>query len=758
MELVRALQQQGGEPGGGPDDPLDNEEQLTEQLDTLPSLCRFQLQQASSYVLSLFEPCAKLYSQLLSLPTERARDADVAARLSQCEGELAWLVYIIGTVLGSHLTPSSNSEAQQLVDAELTCIVLQLLSLLDAPANVQLRREVRSNQHLELALLFFMQQFRKVYVGDQATAVSKIYAVLQERLNLSDHLAVLAVLMNKIIANLKRRSDCLDITEKTLTLLADLAGGYSSGKLLLKLESVHLVLANHTSAEFPFLDVAANSRLRTTFYCTLCKLLFSDDQAGPFKAFMKPFTELMTQLREQSSPEQFSSPQAPRWSARPWLPLGHASRPRLALASAHASPSPRPTPRPRLGHVSQVCVALVGALRDLRGIVAACSSRRTYTLFFEWIYPAFTPVFQRAAMTYYAMPEVTTPLLKLYAELVYNKAQRLTFDSSSPNGILLFRDASAIVVAYGSRILDHQLPAGADPYAQRLKGICLCMVLLTRALSGNYVNFGVFALYGDRALSDCLEAASAPNTRYRHRHHHHRSPPALPPHPPHPPRRHPSRRHPLRRHPSRRRGQVIIKLCLSLPTEQILSYTKVCKAYFTLMELLMRNHTATLVELDTPVLQHICSSLQAGLKSHEVAISSQCAAALEHLAAFHFAAATDDRDSSVKAALAAHLSREPELFSSQLAVLLNMIVFEDCANQWSLSRPLLALILSNPSYFASWKASIVQQQAASPERQQKLTAAFERLMADVQNSLEAKNRDRFTQNLTVFRHDAKSLF
>ena len=96
--------------------------------------------------------------------------------------------------------------------------------------------------------------------------------------------------------------DCLDITEKTLTLLADLAGGYSSGKLLLKLEAVHLVLANHTSAEFPFLDVAANSRLRTTFYCTLCKLLFSDDQAGPFKAFMKPFTELMTQLREQSSP------------------------------------------------------------------------------------------------------------------------------------------------------------------------------------------------------------------------------------------------------------------------------------------------------------------------------------------------------------------------------------------------------------------------------------------------------------------------
>jgi exportin-7 len=70
---------------------------------------------------------------------------------------------------------------------------------------------------------------------------------------------------------------------------------------------------------------------------------------------------------------------------------------------------------------------------------------------------------------------VTTPLLKLYAELVYNKAQRLTFDSSSPNGILLFRDASAILVAYGSRILDHQPQPGTDVYAHRLK-VCMARV------------------------------------------------------------------------------------------------------------------------------------------------------------------------------------------------------------------------------------------------------------------------------------------
>jgi exportin-7 len=32
-------------------------------------------------------------------------------------------------------------------------------------------------------------------------------------------------------------------------------------------------------------------------------------------------------------------------------------------------------------------------------------------------------------------------------------------------------------------------------------------MILTHSLAGNYVNFGVFDLYGDRALSDALDVA-----------------------------------------------------------------------------------------------------------------------------------------------------------------------------------------------------------------------------------------------------------
>ena len=97
------------------------------------------------------------------------------------------------------------------------------------------------------------------------------------------------------------------------------------------------------------------------------------------------------------------------------------------------------------------------------------------------------------------MPDVTTALLKFVAEFAMNKTQRLTFDASSPNGILLFREVSRVLKTYGNRILGMPAP-GADPYGQRYKGIWVCLSILTRALGGNYVNFGVFELYGDPAL------------------------------------------------------------------------------------------------------------------------------------------------------------------------------------------------------------------------------------------------------------------
>jgi exportin-7 len=44
--------------------------------------------------------------------------------------------------------------------------------------------------------------------------------------------------------------------------LQDLAAGYMSGKLLMKLDCVNILLAHHTSQYYAFLDHVANTRNR----------------------------------------------------------------------------------------------------------------------------------------------------------------------------------------------------------------------------------------------------------------------------------------------------------------------------------------------------------------------------------------------------------------------------------------------------------------------------------------------------------------
>lgn len=55
----------------------------------------------------------------------------------------------------------------------------------------------------------------------------------------------------------------------------------------------------------------------------------------------------------------------------------------------------------------------------------------------------------------------------------------------------------------GSRVLGVEVPK-EQTYPLKLKGISVCFSMLKAALCGNYVNFGVFRLYGDEALDNAL--------------------------------------------------------------------------------------------------------------------------------------------------------------------------------------------------------------------------------------------------------------
>lgn len=74
-------------------------------------------------------------------------------------------------------------------------------------------------------------------------------------------------------------------------------------------------------------------------------------------------------------------------------------------------------------------------------------------------------------------PQVTTPILKLFAELVQNRSQRLQFDISSPNGILLFREASKVICTYGMCIFLEEIVLHQKKSIQNISSIYLIQVI-----------------------------------------------------------------------------------------------------------------------------------------------------------------------------------------------------------------------------------------------------------------------------------------
>ncbi|NWH17641.1 RBP17 protein, partial [Grus americana] len=151
--------------------------------------------------------------------------------------------------------------------------VFQLISLMDA----QLPQS--SNEKVELAILWFLDQFRKTYVGDQLQHTSKVYARMSEVLGITDDNHVLETFMTKIVTNLKYRGRCEPVISRTLQFLNDLSVGYPF--ILVKIEAVKFMLQNHTSKHFPFLGVSDNYslsdlRCRTVFYTALTRLLMVD--------------------------------------------------------------------------------------------------------------------------------------------------------------------------------------------------------------------------------------------------------------------------------------------------------------------------------------------------------------------------------------------------------------------------------------------------------------------------------------------------
>ncbi|KAJ6659198.1 hypothetical protein lerEdw1_019243, partial [Lerista edwardsae] len=560
-----------------------------------------------------------------------------------------------------------------------------------------------------------------------------VYARMSEVLGIADDNQVLETFMAKIVTNLKYWGQCEPVISRTLQFLNDLSVGYPFNcisqvctwylqqqqqnssedsknkksynmfcginpvgyiilfslksityillKKLVKIDAVKFMLKNHTSKHFPFLGVNNNYglsdlRCRTTFYTALTRLLMVDlgEDEDEFENFMLPLTasfETLAQIFNNS----FKQEEAKRM--------------------------------------------LIGLARDLRGIAFALNTKTSYTMLFDWMYPYYTMTMPALCTEGYQVPcislivwhsgEEETKLNELMCNQLKLQSQRLNFDVSSPNGILLFREASKMICTYGNEILSLGTLSKDQVYPLKLKGISICYSALRSALCGNYVSFGVFKLYGDNHFDNVLQA--------------------------------------------------FVKMLLSVSHSDLLQYRKLSQSYYPLLECLTQDHMSFITSLEPHVLMYIFTSISEGLTAFDTIVSSSCCASLDYIVTYLFKHIAKEgkkplrrREVSQDGQRLLHfMQQNSEVLRQMMSILMNTIIFEDCRNQWSVSRPLLGLILLNEKYFSELRAGLINSQPA--DKQEVLHQCFRNLMEGVEQNLLIKNRDRFTQNMSVFRRD-----
>eukprot|EP00879_Flechtneria_rotunda_P032708 GHRR01035984.1.p1 GENE.GHRR01035984.1~~GHRR01035984.1.p1 ORF type:complete len:147 (-),score=30.08 GHRR01035984.1:432-872(-) len=120
----------------------------------------------SQFVCSLLDPLVEHYKQATTLT---ALDKTAKQQLSVLEGQLAWMVSIVGSVIRGRLSSScatGTAESQEASDGALAARAFGLLSMMDTGVHQQRYQDI-SRQRLDMAMLGFFQNFRKVYIGEQ---------------------------------------------------------------------------------------------------------------------------------------------------------------------------------------------------------------------------------------------------------------------------------------------------------------------------------------------------------------------------------------------------------------------------------------------------------------------------------------------------------------------------------------------------------------------------------------------------------------
>jgi exportin-7 len=155
---------------------------------------------------------------------------------------------------------------------------------------------------------------------------------------------------------------------------------------------------------------------------------------------------------------------------------------------------------------------------------------------------------------------------------------------------------------------------------------------------------------------------------------------------------------------------------------------------------------AKVMELEPAMLAQLLASIEDGLLSFDVGISMQCCASTDNLVAYFFQ--HQDKQNQDGEQVRRFQQSQGQSLRRVLQLMFQLVMNGEHNSTWSISRPLLGLMLLYQEEYQTIRDNLVQ--AHLEERRPKLVNLFDELMSGVENNLTTKNKDHFTRNLYNF--------
>ena len=83
----------------------------------------------------------------------------------------------------------------------------------------------------------------------------------------------------------------------------------------------------------------------------------------------------------------------------------------------------------------------------LKGLTRGLVTNRTFKYFFDWLYPQyFSGIIEGTLNAFHDDDEVVICVLKFLTELVFNRANRLRFDTWNIDGLIVFKESAKYLI------------------------------------------------------------------------------------------------------------------------------------------------------------------------------------------------------------------------------------------------------------------------------------------------------------------------